>query len=409
MGERLRAGEAAPKFQADVWTGARLDLARYRGRRLWLAFFRYASCPLCNLRVHEMIQRYGEFQRLGLELVAVFQSPKESIARYVGKQQPPFPLLADPEEELYRLYRLESSLGGFVTPRNLPSLAKALKLGFLPGRMEATVTRVPADFLIDADGVIREAFYGERIGDHIPLETVLRFATGSPSIEVLFFEGCPSSGKAIALAEQVACSLAPGTIVRRIPVETAETARRERFPGSPSIRVNGRDLEEGAGAAGSLACRIYANGEGCPPRWMVEAAVLAALRPKHIVFLCVANSARSQLAEGIARSLAPAGIQVSSAGSAPSRVNPLAIEVLREIGIDISNQASKGLDSIDGASVDAVITLCAEEVCPVFLGKAHRLHWGVADPKTIEGFREVRDELRGRLRMLLQGSAPRHE
>ena len=114
------------------------------------------------------------------------------------------------------------------------------------------------------------------------------------------------------------------------------------------------------------------------------------------------------MAEGIARSLAPQGVKVSSAGSSPAPIRTQAIQVLNEIGIDISAHRSKGLDSIDAGSVDAVITLCAEEVCPVFLGKAHRLHWGLPDPAAVTGteetrldaFRSVRDELRLRLKVL---------
>jgi arsenate reductase (thioredoxin) len=132
------------------------------------------------------------------------------------------------------------------------------------------------------------------------------------------------------------------------------------------------------------------------------------MQPRHILFLCVANSARSPMAEGIARSLAPQGVNVSSAGSAPTSVRPQAIRALREIGIDISGLRSKGLDAIDAGSVDAVITLCAEEVCPVFLGKAHRIHWGLPDPAGVTGteetrldaFRSVRDELLRRLTLL---------
>jgi arsenate reductase len=114
------------------------------------------------------------------------------------------------------------------------------------------------------------------------------------------------------------------------------------------------------------------------------------------------------MAEGIARSLAPQRVTVSSAGSAPACVRPQAIQVLNEIGIDISGHRSKGLDSIDAGSVDAVITLCAEEVCPVFLGKAVRVHWGLPDPAGVTGteesrlsaFRSVRDELLRRLKVL---------
>ena len=132
------------------------------------------------------------------------------------------------------------------------------------------------------------------------------------------------------------------------------------------------------------------------------------MQPRHILFLCVANSARSQMAEGIARSLAPQGMTVASAGSSPASVRPQAIQVLKEIGIDISGHRSKGLDSINTGSVDAVITLCAEEVCPVFLGKAARIHWGLPDPAAVTGteetrldaFRSVRDELLRRLKVL---------
>ncbi|GAB4231678.1 MAG: arsenate reductase ArsC [Deltaproteobacteria bacterium] len=144
--------------------------------------------------------------------------------------------------------------------------------------------------------------------------------------------------------------------------------------------------------------------------WRAEAEALRAKRPRHILFLCVANSARSQMAEGIARSLAPPGVAVSSAGSSPASVRPQAIRVLEEIGIDISGHRSKGLDSIDAGSVDAVITLCAEEVCPVFLGKADRVHWGLPDPAAVTGtedtrlnaFRAVRDELLRRLKVLFR-------
>jgi arsenate reductase len=139
--------------------------------------------------------------------------------------------------------------------------------------------------------------------------------------------------------------------------------------------------------------------------WQAEAAELRRLAPKHLLFLCVANSARSQMAEGIARSLAPAGVTISSAGSKPSTVNPLAIAALAEIGIDLRGHFSKHVDTIPPDGVELVITLCAEEECPLFLGKAKRLHWGLPDPggaglsdaQKLQSFRDVRDELRRRL------------
>jgi ubiquinone/menaquinone biosynthesis C-methylase UbiE/protein-tyrosine-phosphatase/N-acetylglutamate synthase-like GNAT family acetyltransferase len=99
-----------------------------------------------------------------------------------------------------------------------------------------------------------------------------------------------------------------------------------------------------------------------------------------MLFLCVANSARSQMAEGLARMLFGNRIRVQSAGSAPSHVNAYAIEVMRELGVDLALHESKSVQTIDPNSVDTVITLCAEEVCPVFLGSARRLHWPTPDP-----------------------------
>ena len=129
-----------------------------------------------------------------------------------------------------------------------------------------------------------------------------------------------------------------------------------------------------------------------------------------ILFLCVANSARSQMAEGLARSLLGANARVQSAGSQPSRVNPYAIEVMQELGIDLGGHHSKSVETIDPATVDTVITLCAEEVCPVFLAQARRLHWPIPDPASDDPrltpedrrarFRAARDQIRDRLEEL---------
>lgn len=126
-----------------------------------------------------------------------------------------------------------------------------------------------------------------------------------------------------------------------------------------------------------------------------------------ILFLCVANSARSQMAEGLARMLFGARVPIQSAGSEPSKVNPYAIEVMRELGVDLETHQSKSVQTIDARTVGTVITLCAEEVCPAFLGQARRLHWPIPDPATkdlslprdemLARFRTARDTIRGML------------
>lgn len=129
-----------------------------------------------------------------------------------------------------------------------------------------------------------------------------------------------------------------------------------------------------------------------------------------ILFLCVANSARSQMAEGLARHLLGAHAHVLSAGSMPTQVNPYAIAAMAELSIDISRQQSKSVDTIDPATIDMVVTLCADEVCPIMPGKVKRLHWPIADPANTDGdqsageiqvrFRIARDQIKTRLEVL---------
>lgn len=129
-----------------------------------------------------------------------------------------------------------------------------------------------------------------------------------------------------------------------------------------------------------------------------------------ILFLCVANSARSQMAEGIARRVAPRGVTVYSAGSRPGGLNPLAVEVMEEIGIDISGHASKEIGAIPGDEVDTVVFLCTEEACPVFPARVQRIHWPLPDPgaargghqKRMAAFRRVRTELHLRIGALME-------
>lgn len=115
------------------------------------------------------------------------------------------------------------------------------------------------------------------------------------------------------------------------------------------------------------------------------------------------------MAEGLARALLP-DVEALSAGSRPSKVNPYAIEALAELGIDISGHRSKSVDEIAPANLDLVITLCAEEVCPVLPGRVRRLHWPIRDPASTDPsltpedmrrrFREARDEIKAKIQDL---------
>jgi len=127
----------------------------------------------------------------------------------------------------------------------------------------------------------------------------------------------------------------------------------------------------------------------------------------NILFMCVANSARSQLAEGLAKHILGPEHDIQSAGSHPGKLNPIAVQVMQEIGIDISRHFSKSIDDLSPRFIvrlDYVITLCAEEVCPAMVSKAKRLHWPLTDPAVdgshtgqLQRFREARDAVRHKL------------
>jgi arsenate reductase len=132
------------------------------------------------------------------------------------------------------------------------------------------------------------------------------------------------------------------------------------------------------------------------------------MNKQRVLILCTGNSARSQMAEGLLRELAGDKFDVESAGTIASFVRPQAIAAMHEIGIDISGHRSKSLDEFRDQKFDYVITVCynAAENCPVFPGRAERIHWSFDDPANASGtdeeklsvFRRVRDEIKARLR-----------
>jgi len=135
--------------------------------------------------------------------------------------------------------------------------------------------------------------------------------------------------------------------------------------------------------------------------------------PIKILFVCTGNSARSQMAEGFARYLGQGRIEAHSAGMEPSRLNPFAVTVMREKGIDISDHHSKAFDWDLARQMDVVVTVCghANESCPVLPPEVKRLHWPLEDPAAATGteaeisakFREIRDQIETRVRELVHG------
>ncbi|MFQ5448145.1 MAG: redoxin domain-containing protein [Saprospiraceae bacterium] len=180
---KIKPGKIAPPFTTLDLQGCEVDLESYRGRKVMLSFYRYAACPFCNLRINNLIKQHAAWQEKGLEMLAVFQSPKEKMMKYVGRQEAPFPIIADPKRALYRLYGLETSWWGLMKGlMRLSELRETLRKGFLKLDIDGRMAMLPADFLINEDMEVVLAYYGRDIGDHLPVETIEQWIAGNDSM-----------------------------------------------------------------------------------------------------------------------------------------------------------------------------------------------------------------------------------
>lgn len=165
---RLKIGTPAPLFTAQAIGGRRIDLAALRGRTVLLKFYRFATCPVCNLHLHRFIHEYKTLEALGLTTIVLYHSPAEKLdATEVAGV--PFDLVADPDKRIFRAFGAERSWAGMFAPAVWRDYARALAAGFPPGMLtsDGGITGQPADFLIDANGTIAFAHYGRHYADSL--------------------------------------------------------------------------------------------------------------------------------------------------------------------------------------------------------------------------------------------------
>ncbi|NCT55690.1 AhpC/TSA family protein [bacterium] len=173
---RLVPKQTAPDFTVTDIQGKERSLSDYKGKKVMLSFYRYASCSFCNLRIAELIKVYPELSK-DIEFLAFFQSPTEKILSYAGSQKPPFPIFPDPERKVYEIYQVnESSKMKFVFGlTNILKLVNAFSNGFIKGKKDGDLYSIPADFLINVDQTIHTAYYGRDISDHISVSAIQQF------------------------------------------------------------------------------------------------------------------------------------------------------------------------------------------------------------------------------------------
>jgi len=175
---QYQAGDPAPPFEMQTIDGSTISIESLRGRPVFLTFFKWASCPFCIFRIREMKIEYDLLTQHGMHIIGVFHSRAEKLISYTEAKDVPFPIIPDPDMSLYDLYGVERSIvgvgGGLL---RLGMVAKMISGGLFKIKpYDVTATAMPANFLIDPDGIIRKAHYGNDIGDHLPFEIVQAFA-----------------------------------------------------------------------------------------------------------------------------------------------------------------------------------------------------------------------------------------
>ncbi len=176
-----QAGHLVTGLSLPAIDGSRFTLEQVRGKRYLLSFLRFAACPFCQLRVHQLISRWHELNR-NFTVIAVFDSSLENLQHYTGKQVAPFPILADEHAVYYHKFAIKHSLSGTFKAMlfRMPTLLYAMLVKrYFPTSIKGSLTTLPADILVDEHGLVAEIYHGKDSGDHLPFEKIKAFAAGA--------------------------------------------------------------------------------------------------------------------------------------------------------------------------------------------------------------------------------------
>lgn len=174
--KQFKQGDKLPELALAPVFGDSIKTSELKGKKILITFNRYVSCPLCNFRTHELLSVYDTLKKNNLVIISVYESTKESLKEYTTREQVPFIMIADPEEKLYKLFKVQKSwwksfIGLFSDYRRKHSEGK--KLFKSKHKRDGNLNRIGADFLIDENGTIQTAYYGKFVGDHLPVEEIV--------------------------------------------------------------------------------------------------------------------------------------------------------------------------------------------------------------------------------------------
>lgn len=178
---QLVSGSAAPDFSLPAIDGSTFNMAEMKGKRVILTFFRFSSCPLCNMRIRRIIQRWDEFSE-DTVMVAVFDAKIGELQKRMRKHNAPFLVVADETYEHFQNNGVKKSFFKFLwgAMRSPLTLLQATLRGYVPLTLSISkLSTIPVDILIDEKGTVVEAHYCKDTADHLPLEKMIAFSNGA--------------------------------------------------------------------------------------------------------------------------------------------------------------------------------------------------------------------------------------
>jgi len=172
---KLQPGDIAPDFAVIDVNGNTIRLNDYKGSRVLITFYRFVACPFCSIHFSLMSQNIKHYEKRGLKMISIFESDADYIREYMTNREKQSPIVADPNALIYAQYAVEKSMKGVMKSmfKKLPALIKFIfssKYHF--GKPDGSLSRIPADFIIDEHGYILDAHYGEDASDNIPISQI---------------------------------------------------------------------------------------------------------------------------------------------------------------------------------------------------------------------------------------------
>jgi thioredoxin-dependent peroxiredoxin len=175
---KIKAPQTAPTFNIKDVTGATVNLADYKGKKVLLTFYRNVGCPVCNVRFHELQEQAQLFQSKNLVVLAVYESSADNMKKYLDGENPYAIMIPNPEQNLYALYSIESGMGKMMKGMFHGAMGKmkvGKKLFKNKINQDGNKNTIGADFLIDENGLVNTAYYGKYVGDHLPINDIKKF------------------------------------------------------------------------------------------------------------------------------------------------------------------------------------------------------------------------------------------